>query len=178
MQQIKYKLFFLVSAVLLVGCSVQQVQKKNTVITIQKPFDDKAVSWFKNKGTGRIKGTAKFKSKNGELHFGEIFGIELMPACRYTKERLKAIYTHKNSGFIYLEDGVPKFTPDPEGYHATKKTSCNKEGLFEFDNLPAGEYYVIAFMIWEKQNVKTGGGIMQRIVLSDTELRKIEMKNW
>jgi hypothetical protein len=75
MQRMKYKLAFLVSAILLVGCSVQQLQKKDTLITLKKPFDDKAVSWFKNKGTGHIKGTAKFKSKNGELHFGKAFGI-------------------------------------------------------------------------------------------------------
>jgi hypothetical protein len=63
-QQIKYKLILITSLLLIVGCAVKEINKKDTTITIKKVFDDKEVSWFKNKGNGHIKGIAKFKSKN------------------------------------------------------------------------------------------------------------------
>jgi hypothetical protein len=175
----KHKLtFLLLIAILVSNCTAKKTEKTGQIITIQNNFDDQAVSWFKNTGTGSIKGIAKFKSKNGELRFGEEFRVELMPYSLYTEERLGKIYKTKKSGFIYLEDGIPKFTPDPAGYHETIKTFCDKEGKFEFKNLPPGKYYVIAFMLWENQNVKTGGGLMQKIVLSEGESEAIKMMNF
>ncbi len=154
------------------GCS--PAEKKDTPIAIVNPFDDAAVVWFKSTGDGAIKGTAKFKSKSGDIRYGKEFRIELMPNCLYTEERLNNIYKNTSAGAVNIEDGIPKFTPDPAGYHDTKKTQCNKDGEFEFNNLPAGEYYVIAFMMWDK----TGGGIMQHVVLSEQESKVIEMINF
>lgn len=174
----KYKLTLLLLTLLVSSCAVKKTEKKEEIITIKNNFDDKAVSWFTNTGTGTIKGIAKFKSKSGELRFGAEFRVELMPYCLYTRERLENIYKNKKSGFIYLENGVPKFTPDPEGYHKTIKTFCDKEGNFEFKNLPAGGYYIVAFMIWENQNVKTGGGLMKKVILSEGESQSIKMMNF
>lgn len=174
----KYRFVLLFLAILSTGCSVKQPEKKENSITIKNKFDENEVSWFKNKGNGTIKGNAKFKAKNGELRFGEEFRIELMPYALYTEERLGKIYKNKKSGFVYLQDGIPKFTPDPEGYHETIKTFCDKEGNFEFNNLPAGKFYVIAFMSWEKENVKNGGGLMKQVVLSDGESKMLEMDNF
>jgi hypothetical protein len=112
------------------------------------------------------------------LRFGEEFRIELMPYSLHTEERLSNIYHNKESDFIYIENGVPKFFPDPESYHDTKKTMCNKNGEFEFDDLPKGEYYVIAFMLWKKENLNTGGALMRRIVLSENEQKAIDMRNY
>jgi hypothetical protein len=158
-------------------------QKKDTIIMIQNSFNSDEVSWFNNAGKGTIKGIAKFKSKTGEVHYGKEFRIELMPFSLYTQERLNHLYPNKKSGYIFIQDGVPKFTPDPEGYHATKKTMCNAKGEFEFTGLPAGEYYVIAFMIWDVPSnngnaIKDGGGIMQRITLDNGKLGIVEMSNF
>ena len=170
----KYKLALLIIGFLFLNCSVKQKTTSTTPITIVNEFDYDAVSWFKTKGTGKIKGVDKFKSKSGTILFGEDYRIELMPNCKYTEERLSKIYTNKESGYVHIEDGIPKFTPDPEGYHDTLKTMCTKEGAFEFSNLPPGDYYIIAFMISEK----TGGGIMQHLILSDNETKAIEMINF
>lgn len=171
----KYNLLFvLIIGFLFFGCSHTQKNKKDTPIRMVNKFNSEEVKWFKTKGNGSIKGIAKFKSKNGDLRFGEEFRVELMPGCLYTEERLNKIYKSKNSGYVFIEDGIPQFTPDPEEYHETKKTMCNHKGEFEFNNLPAGEYYIIAFMLWNK----TGGGIMQHVVLSQNESKIIEMINF
>jgi len=170
----KYVLSLMVIGLFFVACSDKQKTENNTLITVVNEYDSKEVSWFKTRGDGTIKGIAKFKSKSGDIRFGEEFRIELMPSCLYTEERLNKIYNSKNSGYVYVEDGIPKFTPDPEGYHDTIKTMCNKNGEFEFNNLPSGDYYVIAFMLWEE----TGGGIMQRTIITENESKILEMINF
>ncbi|ELR73629.1 hypothetical protein C900_02714 [Fulvivirga imtechensis AK7] len=156
---------------------------RNTPVPVMSDFNSDEVGWFKNSGNSVIKGSAKFKSKTGEIRFGKEFRIELMPVAAYTEERLNKIYGSKNTGYVYLEDGVPKFIPDPAGYHETIKTMCDENGEFEFTNLPKGEYYVIAFMIWDSETSeettrKTGGGMMQRLALTDGESKVIEMSNF
>lgn len=170
----KYKLLLIIIGLLFFNCSDKKKTKNDTTITIVNDFDYEEVSWFKTKGNSKIKGIAKFKSKSGDIRFGEEFRIELMPNCSYTEERLNKIYNDKDSGYIHIEDGISKFIPDPEGYHDTIKTMCNKNGEFEFNNLPPGDYYIIAFMLWEK----TGGGIMKHIILSENETKVIEMINF
>ena len=142
-------------------------------VKIFNQFNPEEVNWFKTKGDATIKGIANFKSKEGTMLLGEQFAIELMPYSNYANERLGNIYKNKNSGYVYIADGVPQFTPDPEGYHDTIKTKCNKDGTFEFLNLPEGEYYLVAFMI--KGDI--GGGIMRRVKLSKGESKFIEMTN-
>lgn len=126
------------------SCSENRI-KKEKPIKIKSEFKDKDVQCFKVDGNSSIEGIAKFKSKDEGIRYGKEFRIELNP-----------------------------FTPDPEGCHETRKTMCNDKGEFEFKNLPEGNYYVIAFILWDK----TGEGIMQDIQLSDNEIKTIEMINF
>ncbi len=159
---------------LLSSYSHAQKPKNSNPIKIVNKFDEAAVKWFKTTGNASIKGVAKFKSKTGEVRFGKAFRIELMPYSKYTEERLNNIYKNKQGGHVYVEDGVPTFTPDPKGYHDTKKTMCDQEGRFEFNHLPAGDYYLVAFMLWDKR----GGGIMRHVVVSGNETKVIKMTNF
>jgi hypothetical protein len=169
------------------ACTATAQITKSTVPTASIPvlniFNDEEVRWFFTAGAGTIKGSAKFKARSGEVRYGKEFRIELMPFSKYTEERLGHLYPDKNSGFIFVQDGVPRFTPDPTGYHDTKKTMCNENGEFAFHDLPAGEYYVIAFMLWDGKSgdgseVKEGGGIMRRIRLESGGIKEIEMSNF
>lgn len=154
----------------------------NSPIPVLSDFDVNTDEWLENSGNGTIKGTAKFKSQSGEIRFGDSFGIELMPTSPYTEERLSKIYGNEESGHVSLSDGIFRFIPDPSGYHATRKTTCDKNGAFEFKNLPSGTYYIVAFMIWEDDSNsaggKLGGGIMQRIELGQNEKQTIDMSNF
>ena len=167
----KKVLFFLITFLSLQTFSQK---KKERIVEIKNKFEEKEVKWFKESGEGVIKGTAKFESKKGKVRFGSEFRIELQPYSAYTYERLFTIYKNEYKGHVFVEDGVPKFTPDPKGYHETRKTMCNNKGEFVFSNLPDGEYYIIAFMLWDK----TGGGLMQKIKLSKGETKIIEMTNF
>lgn len=149
-------------------------EEKSALVEVKSPWNDEEVAWFRTTGSGSIQGNAKFISKGGVTRFGKDFTVELQPYSKYTEERLTHIYHAERSGSVHVEDGVPKFTPDPEGYHATKKATCDAEGNFAFTDLPAGEYYLIAFMLWDE----TGGGLMQRVTLAENESVSIVMDNF
>ena len=170
----KFQYYFLIFLVLITSCSqVKKETKEKEVIEIKNPFETEKVTWFKNKGTATIKGIAKFKPKEGAIRFGEEFSVELMPYTRYSEERLSHIYKDKKADFVFAADGIPKFTPDPKGYHDTKKMTCNADGTFEYTNLPPGKYYVVAFMIFDG-----GGGIMRHFELKEGENKILEMTNF
>lgn len=154
----------------------------NTPVPIENEFEEGEISWFSDTGNGSIKGVAQFKSKTGEVKYGSQFRIELMPYTSYTEERLTKIYKESEEGSVFIQDGVPRFIPDPHGYHKTLQTLCDSEGQFEFNQLPEGEYYIIAFMIWDEkvneQKVLNGGGIMRRVSLSEGQMMRVEMLNF
>ena len=67
-----------------------------------------------------------------------------------------------------MEQSPPKFTPDAPEYHEMLlKGACDQRGEFNFSNVPAGDYFVIALIIWEDKSSatprQTGGGMMKRI---------------
>ncbi|MCV9387930.1 lipocalin-like domain-containing protein [Reichenbachiella ulvae] len=150
---------------------------ENRRVPILGEIEAKNLLWFDEKGTASIEGVAKFKGRDGEIHFGEQFAIELMPYSRYTEERLDRIYGNSQAGSVYVQDGIPSFIPDPAIYHKTIKTYCKDDGSFELNDLPKGEYFVIAFMLWEDEGLK-GGGVMKRIELIRDQKQKIKMFNY
>lgn len=154
---------------------------KNTSIPVENDWNSETVAWYFKRGEGRIKGIAKLKNDNGEVLFGSNYIVELLPYSPYTKERLSTIYLSSTKGVVYLKDGVPKFIPDPKAYHHNKATKCNDKGEFIFENLPKGEYYVIAFMINDGDDINktpTGAGIMQYVALDTENEQNIELNNF
>ena len=77
-------------------------------------------------------------------------------------------YGNDQQGQILMEQNPPKFTPDVPEYHDMLiKGACDVRGEFNFSTVPAGDYFVIAFIIWDDASGrtprKTGGGVMKRI---------------
>lgn len=158
-----------------------KTSNENTPIPMENDWDSEKVAWYFEKGKGTIKGVAKLKTKEGKILLGSDYTIELLPKSPYTEERLSTIYQSSMGGVVYLKDGVPKFVPDPKEYHNNKATKCNEKGEFEFTNLPKGEYYVIAFMMKDGDDIyrtPVGAGIMQYVALTNVEEQSVELNNF
>ena len=78
---------------------------------------------------------------------------------------------------MLLKDNPPKFTPDHPQYHElVRKTVCDEKSFFTFDDLPAGDYYVIAFIIWKDEKEQSdGGAVMKKISLGGGESKTIDL---
>lgn len=147
--------------------SLEPIQLENT-------FNIDDVKWVKTVGNSSIHGKAFIKLKNNETKGCAGFGVELLPVAKYSNERIFKTYGNNDHGQILMEDNPPKFTPDAKEYHdMVIKTTCNSNNEFSFNNISAGEYYVIGFIIWEinenAKAVKTGGAVIKKIKVAPKE---------
>jgi hypothetical protein len=137
-------------------------------LKLESPFDMEAVKFVKEPGDATVMGQAFLKLRDGTLKSCAGFNVELLPVAAYSNERIFKTYRSNEQGQILLEQNPPKFTPDVKEYHEMLlKSSCDAQGEFRFKNVAAGDYYVMAFIIWEATTgdaaSKTGGGVMKRI---------------
>jgi hypothetical protein len=140
-------------------------------IKLDNKFDVEAVRFVKQTGTSTVSGKASIKLTDGTFKSCAGFNIELLPVTAYSKERIVKTYGNDQQGQILMEQNPPKFTPDAPDYHDMLiKGACDLRGEFSFSNVPAGDYFVIALIIWDDASGptprKTGGGVMKRIRVS------------
>lgn len=140
-------------------------------VKLDSKFDIEEVRFVKQTGTSTVSGKASLKLADGTLKNCAGFNIELLPVTAYSKERIVRTYGNDQRGQILLEQSPPKFTPDAPEYHEMLiKGACDLRGEFSFSNVPAGDYFVMAFIIWDDATSptprKTGGAVMKRIRVS------------
>jgi hypothetical protein len=137
-------------------------------LKLESAFNIDDVKFVKQSGTSTVTGSAFLRLADDTIKDCAGFNIELLPVAAYSKERIKRTYGNDRQGQILLEQKPPKFTPDVPEYHdMVIKGACDRRGIFTFSNVPAGSYFVIAFIIWDDTSSatprKTGGGVMKRI---------------
>ena len=137
-------------------------------LKLESRFDIQAVRFVKQPGNATVRGQAFLELADGTSMNCAGFAIELLPVAAYSDERILKTYGNNRQGQILLEQKPPKFTPDVKQYHEMLlKGACDASGEFLFQNVAAGDYYVMAFIIWEATPgdaaSKTGGGVMKWI---------------
>lgn len=146
-------------------------------VQLQSRFDIDAVRWVKTRGNSSINGQAFLRLADGRWKGCAGFGVELLPVAAYSSERIFRTYGNNVRGQILLEQNPPKFTPDAEEYHEMVLFSrCGESDHFEFKDVPAGEFYVMAFIIWNAGEgataTKSGGAAMTRVsVTPDSKIQ-------
>jgi hypothetical protein len=140
-------------------------------VQLQSRFDIDAVKWVKAPGNSSISGKAFLRLADGSWKGCAGFGIELLPVAAYSNERIFRSYGNNVRGQVLLEQNPPKFTPDTREYHEMALFSrCDASDKFEFKDVPAGEFYVMAFIIWNEGEgatmTRSGGAVMTRIKVS------------
>ena len=150
-------------------------------VKLDSKFNIDEVSFVKTPGSSTVAGKAFLKLADGTLKGCAGFNIELLPVGAYSLERITKTYGNDRQGQILLEQNPPKFTPDVPEYHDLLiKGACDPRGEFVFSAVPAGDYFVIAFIIWDDVSGpaprKTGGGVMKRVhVPSETRVEVLLM---
>jgi hypothetical protein len=100
----------------------------------------------------------------------------------YSRERITRTYGNDRQGQILLEQNPPKFTPDAPEYHEMLlKGACDASGEFRFERVPAGDYFVMAFIIWDDtagaMPRKAGGAAMKRIHVARASSQHVLLRN-
>ena len=151
-------------------------------LKLESAFDLDEVRFVKQPGTSTVTGSAYLRLADGTIKGCAGFNIELLPVAAYSTERITRTYGNDRQGQILIEQNPPKFTPDAPEYHdMVIKAACDASGTFTFSNVPAGKYFVVAFIIWDDTSSatprKTGGGVMKRIEVAPGSRIEAVLKN-
>ena len=137
------------------------------LVPINAPFRLEDLSFVKQPGKATVSGTAVLKLGDDTLKGCAGFNVELLPVAAYSSERILKTYGNTREGQILLEQNPPKFTPDVKAYHEMLlKSTCDAQGQFRFEKVPQGEYFIMAFIMWDDTSGsprKAGGAVMKRI---------------
>ena len=160
----------------LLGMSFSTLVVAAEPVKLESAFVPGDVEFVKKPGNSMVSGSAFLKLADGALKNCAGFNVELLPVAAYSRERILKTYGNDLHGQILMEQNPPKFTPDVPEYHELLiKSVCDAQGHFRFTEVPAGDYFIIAFIIWDDESGgdprKTGGGVMKRIqVIPDNKL--------
>jgi hypothetical protein len=149
-------------------------------VKVDSAFDAQELRFVLEPGEASVSGRAVLELADRSLKDCAGFNVELLPVTAYSSERILKTYGNVQRGQILLEQNPPKFVPDFKEYHELLlKSACDAQGVFRFENVPAGDYFVMAFLIWEEKAGgtvrKTGGALMQRLSVAATDRVSIEM---
>jgi hypothetical protein len=151
-------------------------------VRLQSAFTLDEVKFVKQPGDATVTGKAFLKLTDGTYKDCAGFNMELLPVAAYSRERIGRTYGNVEQGQILLEQNPPRFTPDVPEYHdMLLKSACDAQGRFEFTRVPAGDYFVMAFIIWDDTSGaaprKTGGAAMKRIRVEPRSTVDVLLRN-
>jgi hypothetical protein len=161
-------------ATLVAGCVTPSHQLTTPQVTI--PFDESALQPFAGKGTSTITGQAFLKTAGGEVRYGAGNDVSLIPVTPYTTKRVEA--------FVAASDPIVAgiLTPQHIDLRLQKyiRTAvADGNGNFEFQNIPAGDYYIVCPIFWSVPNLdlgiidQTGGVANTKTHIGDGETIKV-----
>jgi hypothetical protein len=158
-------------------------------ITTKLSFNKSEINWFFKQGSSSI--TAEvFMTTTGGIRKNCEY-VTLVPVSSYANERVQNgylsnteginfIYGPKYSGSGYYFDSVEmsskierSIDPADEEYLEYFLTSECKNSISIFEDVPAGEYYLLSRFVWDDGIVYQGGDIMKKIKVLEGESKNI-----
>lgn len=143
-------------------------------VTLQNNFNEAEASEALKPGNNTVKGSALLRKQNGEVVTCAGSTVDLVPANAYSNERMTHIYGNTARGFATagLRANILKFTNHDQRYENTgmRKTRCDAQGFFKFDNVKDGSYFVTTVITWKASGndyFPQGGALMQRVDVRD-----------
>jgi hypothetical protein len=149
-------------ALVLGGCATQGSSDYGP-IKLQSGFDLNQARSLLVQGNNAIKGNAFMRQNGGGVVTCAGSAVFLIPATAYATERIEYIY-----GSIVRATGprasVKSFEPDyPEYVTLTRKTVCDSQGNFAFENVADGSFFVSTSVGWSIGQLPQGGSLMHAV---------------
>lgn len=173
-----FSVLLVASACLLTGCATEMQraeqkaleQRLNTPVEVPVtavPFDETQAKNAMALGDSRIKGVLYHKIRNGGRDAGRDGAILdfsagkpldkvtmlLYPSTEHLKELLRLEAENRSERRYGKKAQLKHFIPDPRMFKYALKTQTDNNGLFHFDELRPGKYYLLAL----NQNIYSNG---------------------
>lgn len=147
-------------------------------------FNESHAKMLLKDGKNTIVGSAFLKQQNGYIQSCAGSVVELIPATDYAKSKMNRLYeidqrkfyipTSKRLKFISQKD-----TDEANYIDLRKRTVCDIDGKFEFENVHDGSFFVGTYVTWIYVNpgynttAIAGGPIMLPVTVKNGQTKKI-----
>jgi hypothetical protein len=132
----------------------------------RRPFVSVEYDPYRRDGTGSVTGQAFLRTRSGDVKFGAGNVVHLVPATSYSDEW----FEREVRGGEVLEE------EDARAAHYHWTSRADGFGGFQFDDLPAGNYYLACRITWEIPDpraagrfVPAGGWAWERVAVREGE---------
>lgn len=174
------------AAFVLTGCATAPAPKVS-ILSVFKPED---VAWAVGEGTSSIKGSALLTTNGGLPRTCAGKEVGIIPVSAYSTERMTVLYGSvpsfrqiRGDNISGIYNPIQTINDTPAQYLATvRRTKCDAQGYFEFENIPAGDYYVVTQVVWmtpfgNYSQSYNGGSLVDRITLNANKITKVILSN-
>jgi hypothetical protein len=112
----------------------------------QEGFSPQAFDWSVNGGPGALAAHVAYRSVSGERWTCSGQVIALIPATRYSAERMQVLYGSQANAIIPAAQVRSRNAPPPDARLSqyVRTATCDAHDGFSFARLPVGPYFLIA----------------------------------
>lgn len=109
-------------------------------------FDPSAFAWSEGAGPGQLAGKAAYRSEAGEHWTCTTQTIALIPATRYSAERMEVLYGSRDEAVVPAAEVRARNARSPGVDYGrfVRTASCDAHDDFSFSGLQPGPYFLIA----------------------------------
>ena len=130
------------------------------------PYNPEEFARYLVRGTAEVTGQAFMKTQSGDVKYAAGNEVWLNPVTSMSNQWYKEIYLGTNHLYPKKELTVDDETLEKYG-EAIIVTLGDGEGRFKFQNVPAGDYYMVTEVIWQVPGryglSKTGGWVCKKV---------------
>lgn len=146
-------------------------------------FNESHAKMLLKDGKNTIVGSAFLKQRDGHIQSCAGSVVELIPATDYAKSRINRLYEIDQRKFYIPTNERLKFISQKDTDEANyidlrKRTVCDIDGKFKFENVHDGSFFVMTSVTWEYVNshgymTTTGGPVMLPVTVKNGQTKKI-----
>jgi hypothetical protein len=131
---------------------------------LQSQFSPHDVQAFLASGTGSIKGQGFLRQRGGGVVTCAGAPVQLIPATPYFREFLHQLQIGRRPGPDQSLDSYRTYF---------KRSNCDAQGNFDFENLPAGPWFVMTDVRWTVGNMPQGGVLLREVSVQDHQATQV-----
>jgi len=142
------------------------VSCKTTREVVQRvPYNELEYVHFKKAGTAKATGQAFLRTSSGDVKYAAGSKVFLIPVTSISNQWYYQWYLVENH--INPEKIIAK--ADTRHLAIIRTKQANGNGRFTFENIPAGEYFIITRIVWKVDQNTVGGYVCNRVSIEDGE---------
>ena len=156
---------------LLASCAVPPAVPP--IVSSGAPFDLLSAEELLRKGRNVITGSAFLRQQGGGIVTCAGQNVNLIPATDYARRTFVALYGTSTDQARNIGQNVRIEPPSNEYGRLVKKTQCDAQGSFSFEDVADGEFFIETTVTWIVAGRPNGGAIFRPVRVSGGEKVRI-----